>query len=82
MKVIVKYQVIDSNNLTYGMFKLGGEMIANPRITDQQVPLGGVASNIGWLRQDVHRCTGDIMEFHPEYDSIEYELVEMDYDRW
>lgn len=82
MKVIVKYQIIDSNNLAYGMFKENGEMIPNKRITDRQVPLGGIASNVGWLKQDVNCFTDEIKGIHPEADFIDYQLLECDYDSW
>lgn len=82
MKVIVKYQIIDHSNLTYGMFKENGEMIQNRRITDRKIPLGGTASNIGWLKQDVHRITDEILEMHPEHNSVEYELFECNHDNW
>lgn len=82
MKIIVKYQIIDSNNLTYGMFKENGEMIPNKRITDRQVPLGGIASNLGWLKQDVHRFTDEIKETYPEADVIDYQLIEWDCGSW
>ncbi len=82
MKIIVKYQIIDSNNLNYGMFNENGVMIPNKRITDRQVPLGGTASNLGWLNQDVHRFTNEIKETYPDADTIEYQLTECHYDNW
>ena len=82
MKVIVKYQIIDSNNLTYGMFEENGKMIPNKRITDRQVPLGGTASNLGWLKKDVHCFTDEIKEIHPDADIIYYQFLEWDYDSW
>ena len=82
MKVICKYQILDASNLTYGMYREDGTMIENKRITDEKVPLGGIASNVGWLKQDVHRCTDEIKEMHPEAYNIEYQLLECDYGSW
>ena len=82
MKIIVKYQILDASNLTYGMFREDGTMIENKRITEEKVPLGGIASNEGWLKQDVHRFTDEIKEIHPEASNIEYQLVQCDYDSW
>lgn len=82
MKIIVKYDIIDSNNLTYGMFEENGNIIPNKRITDKVHPLGGIASNVGWLKQDVHHFTDEIKEIFPECDSIEYNIVECDYNNW
>lgn len=82
MKVIVKYHIINSNTLTYGMFEENGNIIPNKRITDKIITLGGIASNVGWLNQDVHRCTNEIKEIFPKCNSVEYSLVECDYDKW
>jgi len=82
MKVIVKYQILDAYTLTYGMFREDGTMIENKRITEDKVPLGGIASSVSWLKEDVHRSTGEIKEIHPEASNIEYQLVECDYGSW
>jgi len=81
MNVIVKYQIIDSSNLRYGMFKEDGEVIQNKRIKEKY-PLGGIASNLSWLEQDVHRCTDEIKEMFPQIKDIKYILLECDIESW
>lgn len=80
MKVIVKYQILDASNLLYGMFREDDTIIENKRIPERKVPLGGIASNVSWLQQDVHRFTDEIKEMHPEIDTVEYVLVETDFE--
>jgi len=79
MKVIVKYQIINSETLSYGMFQDNGEMIENEMITNNKVPLGGIASNLNWLKQDVHRCTNEIKEMFPNVKDVDYILTECEF---
>jgi hypothetical protein len=76
MKVTVKYQIINSENLSYEMFQENGEMIENKRITDRKVPLGGIASNLDWLKQDVHCFTEEIKGMFPDVEGVDYVLIE------
>jgi hypothetical protein len=82
MKVIVKYQFLDSSNLTYGMFDENGVMIENTWITDRKVPLGGIASNVRWLEKDVHSFTSGIKDRFPNVTEIDYQLFECDCLTW
>ena len=82
MKVIVKYEILDDSNLTYGMFEEDGTLIPNIRITEEEVPLGGIASNVGWLKKDVHRCTDEVKELFPEVKDVDYELLECNQNEW
>lgn len=76
MKVTVKYQILDTNNLSYGMFQENGKMIENKRITDEKAPLGGIASNLDWLERDVHCFTEQIKGMFPDVEDVEYVLME------
>jgi hypothetical protein len=62
MNVIVKYEIKNQDWLEYGMFETMENMIPNLLIKDRKVPLGGVASNLSWLQQDVHWATDEIKE--------------------
>jgi hypothetical protein len=73
MKIIVKYQIIDANNVNYGMFFENGKMVVSPYIKDREVPLGGTASNEAWMRVDV-RANKYIKELFPD-EEVTFEFI-------
>ena len=81
MKVIVKYEIKSHDWLEYGMFETMKDMIPNLRIQDRKVPLGGIASNLYWLKKDVHRATDEIKQRFSAND-VEYVLFELPMSEW
>ncbi|MEM6342567.1 MAG: hypothetical protein AAF927_01760 [Bacteroidota bacterium] len=74
--VIVKYHIIDPSNVEYRLFREDGSMIENKKVVGERVPLGGISSNVEWMRNDVHRLTDEIKSMIPQASEINYEFRE------